>query len=225
MTSPPARAPRNTLSRDRIIAAAKKIADDEGLDAVTIRRIAAELGVKAMAVYHHVTNKDEILDELIDLVFSEVEAPAISGPWRDELARRCRSMREALRRHPWAVGLMETRGTPGPANLAGHEAVLGVLRAAGFSIPATAHAFAILDAFVYGFVLQETMLDIVEITEIAPDFAAAINPALFPHLTEMTTQHVMSDGYRFADSFEVGLTLTLDGIGRLLDPGELAAPE
>lgn len=213
--SAPARAPRNTLSRDRVVARAVALADRDGLGVLTIRNIAAECGVKPMAIYHHVANKEAILDAIVDAVFAEVSVPRADRPWREELAERSRSMRAALRRHPWALSLMEARRNPGPATLVGHEACLEVLRSAGFSLQATAHAYAVLDAFVYGFALQEAMLDQVGLADSAGELLEGMDLRGFPRMAEFATQHVLAEGYSFASSFEVGLELTLDALERL----------
>lgn len=213
--SSPARAPRHTITRERVITGALELADAEGLAALTIRALAGRLGVKPMAIYHHVAGKEEILDAIVDAVYAEIYLPASGPPWREELAHRSRSMREALGRHPWALGLMETRRHPGPANLASHESVLEVLRSAGFTLVATAHAYAILDAFVYGFALQESMLSSIDLEGSTADLLAGIDFTGLPRMVEFATDHVLVEGYAFADSFEVGLALVLDGIAAL----------
>src|SRR4051795_6698708 len=149
---------REPLSRDRILRAAMVVADHGGLHGLTIRSLATRLGAKPMSLYHYVANKDEILDGLVDLVFAEIELPEATGDWHGEMARRARSAREVLRRHPWSIALLESRTTPGPATLRHHDATIGALRAGGFSIGQTAHAYAALDAFVYGFAVQEASL-------------------------------------------------------------------
>ena len=123
-----------------------------------MRKLAQELGVEAMSLYHHVANKDDILDGIVDVVFSEIDLPTNDIDWRAAMRQRAISARQALRRHPWATGLMESRSTPGPATLRHHDAVLGILRNAGFSIELAAHAFSVLDSYVYGFALQESSL-------------------------------------------------------------------
>lgn len=212
-TSP--RAARNTISRDRVLSAAVELADTEGLSALTIRALATRLGVKPMALYHHVSSKDEILDAIVDAVYAEVYLPIAGQPWRTELAERCRSMRAALARHPWALALMETRTNPGIANLTNHEAVLDVLRTAGFTLPATAHAYAAIDAFVYGFALQEAMLDSIDLAGSTEAILAGMDFSGFPRMAEFATGHVLTEGYAFGDSFEVGLAIVLDGLAAL----------
>ncbi|WP_338089907.1 TetR/AcrR family transcriptional regulator [Nonomuraea basaltis] len=149
---------RAPLSRTRVLRAAVAVADAGGLGSLTIRSLAHELGVKPMSVYYHVANKEEIFDGIVDLVFSEIELPSPDGEWRSEMRRRATSARRVLRRHPWAIGLLETRATPGPATLRHHDATVGTLRRAGFSVEMTTHAYALLDSYVYGFALQEAAL-------------------------------------------------------------------
>lgn len=213
--STPARAPRNSLSRELVVSRAVQLADRDGLAVLTIRALAAECGVKPMAIYHHIASKEAILDAIVDTVFEEVQLPQAQRPWREELAQRSRSMRAALGRHPWALALLEARRNPGPATLRGHEACLEVLRSAGFSLQATAHAYAVLDAFVYGFSLQEAMLGQIDLDGSAPELIEAMDLTRFPRMAEFATQHVLADGYSFADSFEVGLDLVLDALERL----------
>lgn len=209
---------RSPLSRERVLECAVDIADAEGLDAVTMRSIAKELGVKPMSLYHHVANKRAILDGIVDVVFAQIATPRPGGEWRAELHRRATSAREVLGRHPWAVVLMETSTAPGPATLRHHDAVLGTLRAAGFSLVATGHAYALLDAFTYGFAVQEAGLPFTgpeDTAEIAAGFAAQISPEDYPHMTEYAVERVMRPGYDFGDEFDFGLNLLLDALAGL----------
>jgi AcrR family transcriptional regulator len=208
------RAPRNTLTRDRVLAGAFELADAKGLEALTIRALAAHLGVRPMSIYHYVATKDALLDALVDGVFETIARPSSSGDWRDELADRARSVRAAMAAHPWALSVMETRAHPGLANLAGHEAVLAVLREAGFSVEAAGHAFAVLDAFVYGFALQDAMLRQVGLDTDAAELRDGMPLEGFPHIAEQAERYV-TDAYPIADSFEVGLGIVLDGIAKL----------
>ena len=150
--------PRLPLTRQRVLHAAVALADRDGVGSLSMRKLAQELGVEAMSLYHHVANKDDILDGIVDVVFSEIDLPTNDIDWRAAMRQRAISARQALRRHPWATGLMESRSTPGPATLRHHDAVLGILRNAGFSIELAAHAFSVLDSYVYGFALQESSL-------------------------------------------------------------------
>ena len=109
---------RARLSRERVLRGAVSVADAGGIGSLTIRSLAQELGVKPMSVYHHVANKEEILDGIVDIVFSEIEMPTVGGDWRSEISRRAHSARRVLRLHPWAIPLLESRTSPGPATLA-----------------------------------------------------------------------------------------------------------
>jgi AcrR family transcriptional regulator len=211
------------LSRERVLRGAIAIADAAGVDALTMRSLAERLGVKPMALYHHITNKDEILDSIVDVVFSEIELPPADAHWRSALRHRAMSARTVLRRHSWAAPLMESRTRPGPATLRHHDAVIGTLRRGGFSIQMTAHAYALLDSYVYGSALQEAGLpfdtpdDVAEVTEAI--IAQFPSPEEYPHLAELAVEHVLQPGYDYGDEFEFGLDLILDGLDRLRDAG------
>ena len=210
---------RIRLSRERVLQGAVAVADAGGIAALTIRSLAAELGVKPMAVYHHVANKDEILDGIVDIVFGEIELPTIGGEWQTEMRRRAASAREVMRRHPWAIGLVETRTSPGPATLKHHDAVIGTLRKGGFSVAMTAHAFALIDAYVYGFALSEATLPFNgpdTVPEVAEQMMAQFTPADYPHLVEFSVEHVMKPGYDYGEEFEYGLGVVLDGLAASL---------
>ena len=212
-------ATRPRLSRERVLQGAVAVADAGGIASLTIRSLAAELGAKPMSVYHHVANKDEILDGIVDIVFSEIELPTIGGEWHSEMRRRAASAREAMRRHPWAIGLVETRTSPGPATLKHHDAVIGTLRKGGFSVEMTAHAFALIDAYVYGFALSEATLPFNgpdTVPEIAEQMMAQFSPADYPHLVEFSVEHVMKPGYDYGEEFEYGLGVVLDGLSASL---------
>ena len=210
--------PRPPLTRQRVLEAALALADRGGIESLSMRKLAQELGVEAMSLYHHVANKDEILDGLVDIVFGEIALP--SGPdWRSAMRQRAVSAREALRRHPWATPLMESRATPGPANLGHHDAVLGVLRGAGFPVELTAHAYSLLDAYIYGFALQEASLPFStpeETAEVASSIMAEMAAGAYPHLTELTVEHVLQPGYDYGHEFRFVLELLLDGLERAL---------
>ena len=207
--------PPRKLTRERVIEGAVRLADRIGVDALTIRKIADEIDAKPMTIYHHVPNKEAIIDGMVDAVFAEIELPPTDTDWRTAMITRSRSMRATLAGHPWAAPLMENRTSPGPATLAHHDAVLGCLRGAGFSLERTAHAYAVIDAFLYGFALQEATLPATggeEMVELAGSIAEQMPPDLYPHLTEFTNDHVLQPGYDFGNSFDVGLALILDGI-------------
>lgn len=212
-----ARDQRPRLSRDSVLRKALTLADEVGIEAFTMRKLAAALDVKPMTIYHHVPGKEQILDGIVDLVFAEMELPPPGLDWQEAMRRRCTSAREVLNRHPWAPPLMESRTTPGPASMRHHDAVLGCLRGGGLSLDTTAHAYAILDSYVYGFTLQEAHLPFlgdVDLGELAEQILRAYPSEEYPHFVELTTQHVLQPGYSFGRSFEVGLDLILDGITR-----------
>lgn len=209
------------LDRERIIDAALALADSEGIEPVTIRRVAADLGVGAMSIYHYLPNKDAILDEMVDRVFAEVDLPHPEQPWREALERRTVSLREALQRHPWAIGLMDSRRNPGVATLAHHEAMIACMRGQGFSLPATAHTFALLDAYVYGFAVQAASLPFSGQSELQDINDALFTPemaAALPHMVEFARDHALQPGYDFEDEFDLGLQVVLDGIERAWAP-------
>lgn len=204
---------RSPLSRERILRGAVAVADAAGIGALTMRSLARELGVKPMSLYHYVAGKDEILDGIIDMVFTEIDLPAPGGDWKSELHRRAVSARQALRRHPWAIGLMESRANPGPVTLRQHDSTFGTLRAAGFSVAMTAHACALLDSYTYGFALQEAALPFnpQAVAEVTGPITQQITND-YPHLAEMATEHTLKPGYDFGSEFEIGLTVILDAL-------------
>lgn len=211
--------PRPRLSRDLVLKAALAIADSGGLGSLTIRSLALELGVKPMSVYHHVASKGEILDALVDVVFGEIALPVPGQAWRPEMHRRAHSAREVLARHRWAIGMLESRTSPGPSNLRHHDTVLATLREAGFSAEMTAHAYALLDSYVYGFALQEASLPFEgpgSVADVAEPMMELMATGDYPHLVEMATSYYLQPGYDFADEFQFGLDLVLDGLETML---------
>ena len=214
----PPQAKKQRLSADRVLDGAVELADQIGADALTIRKLAESLDTKPMTIYHHVPNKEAIIDGMVDRVFAEITLPPTDQDWRSAILVRCRSMRSVLARHSWAAPLMESRTSPGPATLAHHDAVLGCLRRANFSIPVTGHAYATIDSFMYGFALQEAALPATggeEMAELAGDIVEQMPVELYPYLTEFTIEHALQPGYDFKNEFEVGINLILDGIERL----------
>jgi len=215
MVEPAGDKERPRLTRERVLHAAVTVADAGGMASLTIRSLANELGVKPMSVYYHVANKDEILDGIVDFVFSEIELPSTAGEWRAEMRRRAESARCVLRRHRWAIGLMESRTTPGPATLRHHDAVIATLRAAGFSIEMTAHAYALIDSYTYGFALQEAALPFEDPeTDVAEPIMDHFATSDYPHLVEMTSEYYLKPGYDFGDEFDFGLNVILDALGK-----------
>lgn len=209
---------RAPLSRERVLGAAVAIADAGGLAALTIRSLADELGVKPMSLYHHVANKEAVVDGIVDVVFGEIELPPAEAGWRDAVRRRAYSARAVLRRHPWATPLMESRAHPGPATLRHHDAVIGALRRGGFPVALAAHAYSLMDSYIYGFALEEAALPFApqEAGDAVPDFLAQFDPRQYPHLVEMAVEHIMKPGYDYGEEFGFGLELILDGLERHL---------
>ncbi|SFC88142.1 regulatory protein, tetR family [Streptomyces aidingensis] len=213
---------RRPLSRELVIRTAMAVADAKGTAALTMRAIAEPLGVEPMSLYHHVAGREDILDGMVDAVFAEIALPPGGTGWRSAMRLRAESAREVLRRHPWAVALMDSRARPGPATLRHHDAVLGALRAGGFSVPMAAHAFSLLDSYLYGFVIQELSLPFrgaAELEEVAGAILRDMPADAFPHLTELATEHVLKPGYDYADEFAFGLGLILDALHPDEDPG------
>jgi AcrR family transcriptional regulator len=215
-------ATRTPLSRARVLQAAVALADEAGLETFSMRRLAQELGVVPMALYKHVANKEDLLDGMVDVVFGEIELPSAQIDWRSAMRRRAISTREALRRHRWAIGMMESRH-PGPANLRNHDSVMGCLREAGFSFATAIHAYSVQDAYIYGFALQERDLAF-ETSDSAGEAAqrrAETVGALasHPYLVEIATK-LPESGYDSAAEFAWGLDLILDGLERFRHPGD-----
>jgi len=205
-----------------VLRAAVALAARDGIESLTMRKLADELGAGAMSLYYYVPNKEQLIAGMVDIVFSEIEPPPTDVDWKTAMRKRAVSTREALARHPWAIGLMEGRTSHGPANLSLHNAVLGCLRAAGFSLEATVHAYSVLDAYIYGFALQQRDMS----SENADDFAAEAQRQMheyqavlanYPHLVEVVGGHVAKAGYDYATEFVFGLDLILDGLDRLRD--------
>ena len=204
------------LSRDAVLRAAAHIADERGLDALTMQRVGEQVGAEAMSLYRHVRNKEDLLDGIVDLVYAEMELPRPGSDWHKAMRDRAISARDVLRRHPWAISLMESRSSPGPANLRHHDAVSGVLLAAGFSSVETTHAYNLLDSYIYGFVLQETTLPFgtpEEMEAMAGSMIQASSPDEYPHLRTVATE-LLAAGFDYADEFEFGLDLILEGLER-----------
>jgi AcrR family transcriptional regulator len=207
--------PRIPLNKQRVLRAAVALADRHGVGSLSMRKLAQELGVEAMSLYHHVANKGDILDGIVDVVFSEIDLPSGEGDWKAAIRQRAISAREALLRHPWATGLMESRSTPGPATLRHHDSVLGILRGAGFSIELAAHAFSVLDSYIYGFALQEASLPFKsseELAAVAETILGHLSADEYPHFTEMAVEHALQPGYDYGNEYEFGLDLILDGL-------------
>ena len=202
----------DALSKQRVVVEAVRLADREGVHGLSMRRLAGALGAGAMSLYHYVASKEELLDAMIDVVFDEIELPPEGADWQTAMRRRAVSAREVLARHPWAIGLMESRTSPGPANLRHREAVTACLRKAGFSVLMATHANWLLDSYVYGFALQEASLPFDtadELAAMAEDvFLPQLPPDEFPYLNESAAV-LLADGYDPAGEFIFGLDLVL----------------
>jgi AcrR family transcriptional regulator len=206
---------RVPLSRQRALSTAVALADAEGLGSLSMRKLAQELGVKAMSLYHHVANKEDILDGMVDMVFAEIELPSDGTEWKTAMRRRAESARAALTRHPWAISIMDSRTSPGPATLRHHDAVIGSCRKAGFSIQMAAHAFALIDSYIYGFVLQKVNLPFDDSTDLEVVVDSMMLPYSaddYPYLVELTTDYVLQPGYSYGNEFDYGLGLILNSL-------------
>lgn len=214
------RSRRPALSAARVVASAMALADAQGLEALTIRRLADSLGAGPMSLYHYVASRDDLVDAMVEQVFAEIAVPDPDLDWRTAVRARCESMRTTLRRHPWAAPLMESRTSPGPQSLAHHEAVLATLRRGGLSWSLTAHAYAVLDAFVYGFAFEESALpfeDGADLTGLADQIMAGFPEGAYPTFAAFTREHVLRPGYSYGSSFGYGLDLILDGLQAALE--------
>lgn len=199
-----------------MLEAAIQVADRGGAEAITMRRVAQELGVEAMSLYHHVPNKDAILDGVVDAVYAAIALPKPNAEnWRDAIRAHAEETRNVLARHSWAVGLLDSRPNPGMATLKRNDAVLGVFREAGFSLETAAHAISLLDSYVDGYVMQEAALPMRtndELEDLAANILEQLPTEELPYLAEMIADHVLQPGYDYAQEFGYGLDLILDGL-------------
>ncbi len=217
--------PRTPLSRERVLRTAVAFADESGISSLSMRKLGEALGVEAMSLYNYVASKGDLLDGMIDYVFSEIGLPSAEADWKRAMRQRAVSARQVLIRHRWAIGLMESRSSPGPATLRHHDAVIGSLRQAGFPVALAAHAFSVLDSYIYGFALQEASLPFdtgQETADLAQVIMARFTPDEYPHLAELTLEHVLQPDYDHGDEFEFGLDLILDGLERARDTAQPA---
>lgn len=210
--------PRTPLDRGRILATAVQIADERGVGAVTMREVGSRLGVEAMSLYNHVTNKDDILDGMLDLVIEQFDLPATAEDWREAMRARALSARRVFGCHPWAPSLLDSRGSNGPSRLRYFDWVLRTLVEAGFSLEDAARAFSLLDSYVYGFGIQQSNFSGGSEAS-SEEMAAAILESIpleeYPHLHRMAV-HAMEVGYDAETDFAFGLEIILDGLQRAL---------
>jgi AcrR family transcriptional regulator len=206
---------QRSLSRDFVLESAVALADEVGIEALTIRKLATAMGTKPMSIYRHLPSKESIIDGMVDRVFAEIERPSTDGDWLGELRRRCVSARAVLNKHRWAGPHMESRTSPGPETLGHHDAVVGCLRRGGLNWQMVAHANAMLDAYIYGFALLEASLPSQgegEFVGVVEDIASAMDTDAYPHLVGFTVEHVFQPGYELSDTFEVGLDVIIDAV-------------
>ncbi|MDQ2662352.1 MAG: TetR/AcrR family transcriptional regulator [Actinomycetota bacterium] len=208
------------LSKQRVVAEAVRLADRDGVEGLSMRRLAAELDAGAMSLYHYVANKEELLDAMIDVVFEEIELPSLELDWQSAMRERATSVRQALARHPWSIGVLQSRTTPGPVSLRHSEAVTACLRQAGFSVVMATHANWLFDSYVYGFALQEVTLPFDtadELTNMVTEvYLPQLPPDEFPYLNESAAA-LGAAGYVPAEEFAFGLDLVLGALEPLRD--------
>ncbi len=215
----PNRPRRETLTRERVLHAALDLADERGIDALSMRELGRHLGVDAMSLYNHVDNKDDLLNGIVDLVVGEIDLPPDEVDWSDAMRTRALCAQAAFTRHPWASQLMDSRTSSGPERLRYFDWVIGTLRRAGFSVDVALHAFSAIDSYVYGFARQQANVSSDEPSspEAAQELLAEIPTDQFPHLTEVITHYIRHGGYDPDTDFDFGLNLILDSLQRLLD--------
>ena len=207
--------PRLPLSRERVLRAAIGLADESGIDALSMRKLAKELGVEAMSLYNHVANKDDILGGMVDIVMGEIELPAAGADWKNAIRRTARSAYEVLLGHPWAASLVLTGPGLSYARLRYMDAILGSLRRGGFSAEMTDHAYHALDSHIMGFTLWQVGISagLANITSVE-DFLRELDQDAYPHLAEHAQQHMRPRDPDDEGEFAFGLDLILDGLER-----------
>jgi AcrR family transcriptional regulator len=204
-----------------VVRAAMKLADETGIESLTMRELGRRLGVEAASLYNHVAGKGDLLDGMADLVAGEIDLPSDGVGWKEAMRRRAVSARDVFSRHPWASGLLDSREGMGPAQLSYADGVLGTLLRAGFSPGAAANAFLVLDSYIYGFERQRSSLSLgdgVDSTEVAEEVLAAIPPDAYPSLMRVAGEFAVKP-YDEAAVFAFGLGLILDGLEDLLGSG------
>jgi len=210
--------PRSRLSRERVLGAAISLADEAGIEALSMRKLAKELGVEAMSLYNHVANKDDVLDGIVDTAWGEIAIPTGGADWKTAIREIAISAHETLLRHAWAFGL-SMRPRPGPARLRYGDSLLGCLRNAGFSKDLTYHAYHIIESYIMGYtfqVLSFQAVDPEQFEDVAAGFLRGDFSAEYPHFTEHALQHMESD-HDDVNAYELGLDLLLDGLEKLRD--------
>jgi AcrR family transcriptional regulator len=212
--------PRTPLSRERVLQAAIGLADERGIQSLSMRELGRRLEVEAMSLYNHVANKDDLLDGMIDLVVAEIDLPSHAVDWKEAMRRRAISAQAVFSRHPWASALIDSRESSGPARLRYFDWVVGTLRRAGFTLEMAARAFSLLDSYIYGFGRQQLNMsagDGIKPEVAGEAFLRAIPADDYPYLREMVVEYAMTSGHDEGADFEFGLDLILDGLQRVLD--------
>src|SRR3954468_1458668 len=206
--------PRLSLNRERILMAALELADESGIESLTMRKLGQRLGFEAMSLYNHVANKDDLLDGILDLVLGETQPPSPKGGWAQAIRTSAISVHDALRRHAWSSPLLMDPGRIRPARLRYMDLLLGRLREAGFSAESTYVAYHVLDGHIFGFSLWETShtYSAEEVSTFGEKFADTITPEAYPHLHEHGEQHLSEGPHREVLAFEFGLDLILEGL-------------
>jgi len=209
---------RARLTRERVLRAAIVLADQSGLESLTMRRLGQQLGVEAMSLYNHVANKDDILDGIVDLVLSDIDVPPAGTNWKTAMRQRAISAHAVLLAHPWAAILIMSRFNIGPGMTRYLDATFGRLRDGGFSIEDALDAWHTLDSHLYGFTLQELNLpfEVEEASQMSADVLGQLAADEYPHVVEVISE-VMRSGRK--EDFEFGLDLILDGLEKTLDRG------
>ena len=211
---------RKPLSRERILAAALALADEQGIEALSMRRLGHALGFEAMSLYNHVANKSDLLDGILDLALAEMEPPAPDGGL-PAIRRSAVAAHEALQRHPWAAHLLMLPERVRPARLRYMEALLACLRGAGFSADTTYHAYHVVDAHIVGFSLWQASHTAApaEFEDMREWFERMIPVERFPYLHEHGLQHLNDGPHRAVSAFEFALDLLLESLGKLREGG------
>src|SRR3954453_10298502 len=210
---------RIPLNRDRILRAALELADEHGIEELSMRKLGQRLGFEAMSLYNHVANKEDVLDGMLELVLAETEAPSPDGAWDESIRASALSVHAALRRHPWAAARLMTFAGALPLRLRYMDALLGRLREAGFSADTTYHAYHVLDGHIFGFSLWETSHSYTaeEVSNFVEKFAQTVTPETYPYLHEHGEQHFAEGPHQEVSAFEFGLDLIVDGLKKIHD--------
>lgn len=208
---------RKPLNRDIVIQTAMKIADNEGIDALSMRRLGHELEVEAMALYHHFENKRELLEALLNEIHDQIQTQH-DNDWKNALRLRAKSVLSVIQQHPWAASMMESGSNPGLSTLQDRENMAKIFREAGFTIENTVHAITLLDVYVYGAAQQLVRLSVNNVTEasdVSKHIVEKVNILDFPYFSELLHKYMMTGKYNPKSEFDFGFEMVLDAIARL----------